>query len=110
MNALVDSDIKGLVEALSGFRELQTIESCQDIGNGSAWVSFQYGSSSEDLGLFIISRLGPKIIEAVGDGADISVRIGTSLKAVAELTIRNGAMGEAIGAIQEATLDFRNGH
>ncbi len=43
VNIVVDKGIKGIIEALSTFPELEIIESCEGSNTQNAWVCFRYG-------------------------------------------------------------------
>jgi hypothetical protein len=96
VNAPVDEQIKNLVEALSRFPKLQTIESCQGISEGSAWVCFYYGQywlhPWRDLASFVLGFLGPRLTEELQDIVDLVVRVTTFGTFRAELTIRPGCI------------------
>jgi hypothetical protein len=96
VNAPVDEQIKNLVEALSRFPKLQTIESCQGISEGSAWVCFYYGQywlhPWRDLASFVFGFLGPRLTEELQDIVDLVVRVTTFGTFRAELTIRPGCI------------------
>lgn len=93
-----------LVEALSAFPELQTLESCEGDESQGAWVSFWYGSywdhSWHDLSEFVLGYLGPRLAREVGDSAELAIRVTESGVPQGELSIRPGAAPVVINALR----------
>lgn len=104
VNVPVDEKIKDLIEALSLFPKLQTIESCQEFIKGKSYVCFQYGNHftrhSKELTNFVFDFLGPRIVNILGDNIDISVRMGSNGKIFAELVIQNKIINQLTRIIQ----------
>ncbi len=100
VNVPVDKGIKDLVEALSEFPKLQTIESCEDIRNGTAWVCFWYGShwenSYEELAHFILGHLGKELTKELGDMISISIYVNSAGLPQGELSVRQGAIVDTV--------------
>lgn len=105
VNAPVDEEIKELVEALSSFPKLQTIESCQGDEQTGAWVCFWYGeyweNSWNELAAFVLRYLGPKLMAELGDRVSISIRVNTAGLPLGELTIRPGAITRTARLLRE---------
>lgn len=96
VNVPVDEGIKELVEALSEFPKLQTIESCEDVGNGTAWVCFWYGNhwknSWEELAEFVLGYLGKELKKELGEDMNLSIQVNNGGLPQGELEVRQGAI------------------
>ncbi|HUI87916.1 MAG TPA: hypothetical protein VLX61_04250 [Anaerolineales bacterium] len=92
VNVQVDEGIKELVEALSAFPKLQTIESCQGSQNTPAWVCFYYGNSISELSDFVLRYLGKELAEKLGDRVSLSIQIKSSGLPQGELQVRHEAI------------------
>ena len=95
VNVPVDKNIKELVEALSAFPKLQTIESCQEIAQDKAYVCFYYGDywnhQWNELTDFVLNFLGPRIVNNLGDNVDIT----KAVKIILTFSLaRNNSSGE----------------
>ena len=110
VNVPIDKEIKNIVEALSFFPKLQTIESCQEISAGKAFVCFYYGNywenKWEELTKFIFDFLGPRMLNVLGDNVDISVRINSNGDVYAELIVTKESVEQAVSIIQDAAQHF----
>jgi len=110
VNAPVDADIVGLIEALSAFPCLETIESCQGDSKTSAWVCFTYGRYWEhhwrDISKFVFEFLGPGLATEVGDDATVSIRLTGSNTALCHLTVRPGAINRTTKALKRLRKNF----
>jgi hypothetical protein len=106
VNARVDEEIAGLVETLSLFPKLQTIESCQGYGSRAAWVCFIYGECWEDLTQFVCGYLGVRLAETVGDTASLSIHVSESGTIRGELSIRPGMIDATTSAIRQLARRF----
>ena len=104
VNASVDEGVKDLVEALSEFPPLQTVESCEDVGKGTAWVCFTYGHFRDDVGdelaTFVLKFLGPRLVEELGDGIHISVYLDSAGLHFGELSVRSGWMKDTVRTLR----------
>ena len=102
VNAPVDEGVKMLVEALSAFDGLETVESCE---GPPAWVCFRYGRWWEDpwraLAGFALGRLGPHLATQLGDRVSVQAFFSGTGEVMAELTVREGAMGLTLDALAE---------
>ena len=97
----MDTGIKDLVDALSAFPQLQTIESCQGDSEHEAWVCFYYGMHPwRDLAKFLLGYLGPRLSREVGDRANVSIQVTESGQVRGELAIRPGATRVVIKALK----------
>ena len=95
-----------LVEALSSWPELQTIESCEGDKNTPAFVCFRYGRDDpdrpwQDVAEFVLDFLAPELLLRIGDGASIAVRCSDAGSVVADLWVRPGALDVALQALRE---------
>jgi hypothetical protein len=91
VNTLVDRGVHDLIEALSLFPELQTIESCEGTGD-TAWVCFVYGNQEQarpwkSLSEFVLSYLGPELVSEFGDRVTVSIQVAESGTSRAEMTV-----------------------
>lgn len=66
----MDAAIVDLIEILSSFPYLETVESCQGNDKEPAWVCFLYGRYWErpwqELAEFVFGFLGPRLIAEIG--------------------------------------------
>lgn len=108
-NAPVDEFIVSLIEALSSFPHLESIESCQGDGQGPIWVCFHYGEywkrPWQDLVEFVFGYLGPGLEEQIGDSARLSVGLDQTGVAVADLHIRPEALEQTVRALRQLRRD-----
>ncbi len=95
VNVPVDAGMKEIIEALSAFRRLQTVESCENI-NEWAWVTFVYGSHWErpweDLAQFVFGFLGPQLTSKLGDRVRVSVHLTEAGLYRAEMAVCTAAI------------------
>jgi hypothetical protein len=106
VNAKVDVGIVPLIEALSLFPGLETIESCQRDENG-AWVCFQYGEGWRSLAEFVFSFFGPELERRVADDAAVVMRYAPGGGFIlADLTVRPGMADRVAVAIAEIASAF----
>lgn len=73
VNTHVDQGVAMIVEALSLFEKLRTIESCQGEDGEDARVWFVYGIEGEEETVEFVKALAPALYEMVGDSARLSV-------------------------------------
>jgi hypothetical protein len=94
VNAPLDVGAKPLVEALSLFPQLETVESCEGSPSGGLWVCFRFGAYWEhpwwDLAEFVLGELGPVLSRDVGDGANVRVQVTASGLVMGELSVLPG--------------------
>ena len=85
----MDRGILHLIEALSTYPELQTLESCE---GPPVWISFWYGRYWEhpwrDLSAFVFEVLAPLIQEAVSDDAEVSIHVNSGCVPFGQITTR----------------------
>ena len=109
VNAPVDSSIVTLIEALSDFTGLETIESCQGNGKEPIVVFFRYGEYWSDpwrpLADFVLGYLAPGLAKEIGDNASIVIRLDMSGVAQAHLKVRPGAVQQTIQVIRRLRDD-----
>jgi hypothetical protein len=106
VNAPVDSGIVGVVEALSLFPRLETVESCEANHINEPWICFRYGKYWDnggwrELANFVFDFLAPKLFERVGDSVSIVVRPREGGAALADLSIRPESKREVESALRE---------
>ena len=104
VNVPVDRNLQGLVEALSLFSELQTIE-CDEQKNGDAWISFVYGNQEKPdtwkpLSSFVFSKLGPTLAEEFGDRVSLNVQVTESGSYRAEMTVQKAAISAVVKSLK----------
>ncbi len=111
MNAHVDGEIRGLIEALNSFPHLRTLTSCQGTCPRGASVSFVYGEDCYDawkgLANFVLGWLGPRLSQKVGDAVDLSVRVTTLGDVHANLYVRPGALKLATRELKCLSRQFK---
>lgn len=87
VNAPVDEGIAPLIEALSQFSGVRTLDSCEGTGD-SAWVCFDCGEEDwRELSEFVLSVLGPPLMTEFGDRVELRVIITESGLYRAEMTV-----------------------
>lgn len=102
VNAAVDRGVVGLVEALSLFPELETIESCEGSDGEPAWICFHYGHEGwRDLVEFVFDFLAPNLFLRVGDSVTLVVRPRESGAALADFSVRPESKREVELALRE---------
>lgn len=110
VNVPIDKGIINLINALSLFPQLQTIECCQGNSQSPAWVSFYYGQHWEhpwkDLTGFVLEYFGPGIVKQVGDRVDVLIRVAETGKIYCELTVKRGAISLVTKAIKKLYREF----
>lgn len=110
VNVPVDKGIQGLVSALSLFRELETVESCESTGNDGAWVCFRYGAywrhPWHDLADFVLGYMAPSLREKVGDDASVRIQATPSGQVLGELSVRPEAVSNVETALRELAQGF----
>ena len=101
-NVRVDEGVVGIIDALSNFPLLETVESCQGHGNEAAWVCFLYGTHPWlDIFTFGLGFLAPELFNQLGDGVNITLRPLASGLVMADLTIRQEALGSAENTLRK---------
>src|SRR6266481_4734827 len=99
VNVPVDCGAAELIDALSGFPKLQTIESCEDIKEW-AWVTFIYGNywdkPWEDLAKFVFGFLGPRLALEMGDRVRLSMQVTEAGLYRAEMAVQRSAIPTAV--------------
>lgn len=100
VNVPVDIGVRSIIEALSAFDGLQTVESCE---GPPIWVSFRYGRWWEhpwrDLAAFLFGFLGPELAALIGDRASVQAVVSETGAVLAEITVREGVQGQPQGAL-----------
>lgn len=103
VNVPVDEGMRELIDALSLFTRLETIESCQGYKTRDAWVCFNYGDywnhPWKELAEFVLGQLGPKLAHEVGDNADVSIHVSENGQIRGEIFIRHGALSRVSDVI-----------
>lgn len=105
VNGLADIGVADLVEALSDFPLLRTIESCQ---GPPMRVWFVYGLEEADwppLANLVLGYLGPELARQFGDGVDMRIRVTDIGKGRAVLTVQPGLLEPVIQTIRSLALD-----
>jgi hypothetical protein len=112
VNAPVDSGIVRVVEALSLFPELETVESCEADRVNESWICFRYGqywdNGWRELADFVFDFLAPQLFERVGDSVSIVLRPRESGVALADLSIRPESKREVELALRELAAKFND--
>jgi hypothetical protein len=108
VNAPVDKNIAKLIQALSLFPKLRTIESCQGNGKQKIWVSFTYGNSWQDLSTFIFNYFGIELTKLLGDRIDIYMRVTEGGLIQAELYVCPDSLMKTVRALRTLLHKFRD--
>ncbi len=99
----------GLIEALSAFPKLQTIECCEGEvnkprGSDPAWVCFVYGdplgNPRRELAEFVLEFLGPRLAEELGDRVSLCLRVTSWGDARGELAVPPGVYPKLVSALR----------
>lgn len=119
VNAPVDEGIAQLIEALSAFPMLQTIESCQggyprsdaDKEGMQAVVFFYYGQHDHahpyrEISEFVLGYLGPGLMKELGDLVSIRIEVTMQYVIMGELMVRQGAMQRTIKTLKRLRREF----
>lgn len=105
VNAPVDRGVLELIDALSAFPKLQTVESCQGGDQTPAWVSFIYGQERtrqwRDLADFVLGRLGPALASELGDRISVLIQVHECGEARGELTVHPEVMRRTVKALKK---------
>lgn len=114
VNVPVDSEIAELIEALSAFPMLETLESCQGPKDGPARVCFLYGNywshPWKDIAEFGFEFLAPGLAAEIGDDARLSLELNGSGVTQGHLTVRAGAIHQATNALRRLLPRFSASH
>jgi hypothetical protein len=112
VNTTVDKGISPLITALSAFPKLQTVESCQKISNGWAWVLFTYGEEGEQnwepLARFVFGFLGPEIVKELGDRVKISMEVNEAGLYRAEMAVQPAAIPATAKVLAKLSAKLKN--
>lgn len=112
VNAPVDEGIRGIVEALSGFRSLETIESCEAKTGHGPWVCFRYGAYWKhpwrDLANFVLGYMAPRLAQMVGDSASLRLQTTPSGQVFGELLVRPEAVSKIETALGQLVREFND--
>lgn len=93
VNAPVDEGVVGLIDALSSFPGLRSIESCQ---GPPAWVCFEVGVEGwSELAALVLARFGP----ALGDLATAGIHVTGAGRARGELTVQPDALDDTVSLL-----------
>lgn len=110
VNAPVDRDIVLLVEALSLFPKVETIESCQGNSPEPAWVCFRYGDYWLDpwrgLANFVFGFLAPRLTTSIGDAVRLSVQMHQTGVAIADLYVQQDVVDQTVEALRQIRAEF----
>lgn len=105
VNVPVDHGVKELVDTLSSFPKLQTIESCMGDNSNPAWISFLYGdywkNPDKELAEFVVGYLGKELVKALGDNINISIQFNSVGVPQGELSIRPGALSTTVQVLKK---------
>ena len=110
VNVPVDKGVSGIVAALSGFPGLETVESCEGDNNYGPWVCFRFGRYWEhpwrELASFVLGYMAPRLMDSVGDDANVRIQTTPSGQIFGELSVRPGAVSRVETALRELNRDF----
>lgn len=106
VNARVDQEMAPLIEALSMFSKLETIESCQGSDLQEPWVCFRYGEEGwRDLSKFVFEYLNPQLDQLVGDAMRISIRPSFN-GAIADFSVRKDQLNSVVRAVEKISANL----
>ena len=106
VNAAVDYGVADLVEALSRYPALQTLESCERNGDGVAQVSFSYGRRWTEMADFSFGYFSPELYRRVGDDAAVTLYWTVGDRVVGSLRVRSGVVATVAAAISDMARRF----
>jgi len=111
VNVPVDAGMREIVEALSAFKQLQTVESCENIHEW-AWVTFVYGNywdkPWQDLAEFVFGFLGPHLTSELGDRVRISMHVTEAGLYRAEMAVKTAAIPATVKALAKLRAEVSN--
>lgn len=111
VNTHVDEGVRELVQALSEFRGLRTIESCQGHQGEAAWVCFFVGQDREDewpaLTDLLLGNVGPALARELGDLAHVSIHVMETGLVQGELTVRPDAMDDTVRLLRRLAAEWQ---
>jgi hypothetical protein len=100
VNAPVDEGIAPLIEALSQFPGVRTLDSCEG-KKDEAWVCFDCGEEDwTDLSEFVLSVIGPPLMAEFGDRVELKVGIAESGLYRAEMTVAKSVLPAVSKAVK----------
>ena len=103
MNARVDAGIAPLVEALSEYANIRTLESCEG-AEDPAYIIFDSGDEDwESLSRFVFEVLGPSLMAEFGERVSLNVGIAESGVYRAEMTVNKIDIPAVSRAVRELT-------
>jgi hypothetical protein len=104
VNTQVDRGIAELVQALSSFPGLRTIESCES-SSDSVWVCFDYGDCGwRPLAECVFDMIGPKLMAAFGDRVCLNLGIAESGAYRAEMTVNKSIISAVSEAVKQLSV------
>jgi hypothetical protein len=100
VNAPVDKGIAPLIEALSRFPDVRTLDSCEGTKE-TGWVCFDCGEENwEKLSEFVLSVIGPPLMEEFGDRVQLTVGISEGSLYRAEMTVSKSVIPAVSKAVR----------
>lgn len=105
VNVLVDENLVGVIQALSRFPLLRTIESCEGEAvdkDGKEWatVFFEYGDGWKEPSEFVFGFLGPHLADIMSDHIHVSLYVNQTWGRIQGLIkIRPGCIKWAVESI-----------
>jgi hypothetical protein len=100
VNAPVDKGIAPLIEALSQFPSVRTLDSCEGTTE-TAWVCFDCGEVDwKKLSEFVLSVIGPPLMAEFGDRIELTVRITESGLYRAEMTVSKSVISAVSNTVK----------
>ncbi len=101
VNAQVDRGIAPLIEALSAYPGVRTLESCE--GNGdTAWVAFDFGEGDwKPLAKLVLKELGPALMRDFGDRVSLNVTVTEGGLYRAEMTLAKAVISAVSKSVRQ---------
>ena len=99
VNAPVDRGVAPLIEALSQFPSVRTLDSCEGTGE-DAWVCFDCGEKDwKRLSRFVLHMIGPTLSEEFGDRVRLTVSVTEAGLYRAEMTVAKSVISEVSASL-----------
>ena len=109
VNTHVDEGVVDLISALSRFKGLRTLESCQGEPGGAAWVCFVVGANGGggSLANLVLDCIGPALVSELGDTVGVSIHVTEAGQAQGELTVRSKVMSDTVSLLLTLSADWQ---
>lgn len=107
VNAQVDAGVAPLIEALSAFSGIRTLESCEG-KDDSAWLVFDAGEENwEPLAKFVFETVAPTLAEDFGDRVNLMMTVSSAGLYRAEMTVSKSIIPAVSKTIKHLAVHAR---